>query len=146
MIAGYQSEAGFVTDVGDIAFADVTASVIRDEHGAPIYGLRIVEDITKRKHLERELVAHAATAGKLLASFTPRETEVLALLCEGHTAPKMAELLSVSARTVESHLANSYRKLGVRTREDAEAEFSRLTVAVADFKKAPAGNAAGEAA
>ena len=113
----------------------MTASVVRSEHGAPIYGLRIVEDITKRKRLERELVAHAATAGTLLASFTPRETEVLTLLCEGHTAARMAELLSVSVRTVESHLANSYRKLGVRTREDAAAEFSRLTTAVTDLEE-----------
>jgi len=127
MIPGYQAETRFVTDVGDVVFASVTASIIRGEHGAPIYGLRIVEDITKRKRLERELVAHAMTAGKLLASFTPRETEILTLLCEGFTAPKMAAHLSVSVRTVESHLAHSYRKLGVRTREEAAAEFSRLT-------------------
>jgi PAS domain S-box-containing protein len=127
MIPGYQTETRFVTDAGDVVFANVTASVIRGEQGAPVYGLCIVEDVTKRKNLERELVAHAMTAGKLLASFTPRETEILTLLCDGYRAPRMARHLSVSVRTVESHLANSYRKLGVRTREDAAAEFARLT-------------------
>ena len=126
LIPGYRSETRFVTDLGEVVFGSVTASVIRAENGAPIYGLRIVEDITKRKHLERELVAHATTAGKLLASFTPRETEILTLLCDGYTAAKMAEILSLSVRTVESHLANSYRKLGVRTKDDATAEFAAL--------------------
>ena len=62
MVPSYQTETRFVTDVGEVVFANVTASVIRGEHGAPIYGLRTVEDITKRKRLERELVAHATTA------------------------------------------------------------------------------------
>jgi PAS domain S-box-containing protein len=144
MIPSYQTETRFVTDVGEVVSANVTASVIRGEHGAPIYGLRIVEDITKRKRLERELVAHATTASKLLASFTPRETEILALLCDGYTASRMAERLSVSVRTVESHLANGYRKLGVRTREDAAAEFARLTLAVTDLKKGLPGSASGK--
>ena len=112
--------------------------------GAPVYGLRILEDITKRKRLESELVAHATTAGKLLASFTPRETEILALLCEGYPASRMAERLSLSVRTVESHLANSYRKLGVRTREDAVAEFTRLTIAVRDLKRGIPGSGSAE--
>ena len=145
MIPSYRTETRFVTDVGEVVFGTVTASVIRGENGAPIYGLRIVEDITKRKRLERELAAHATTAGKLLASFTPRETEILTLLCDGYTAPKMAERLSVSVRTVESHVANSYRKLGVRTREDAAAELARLTLAATELKKGLRGSASGEA-
>ena len=144
LIFGYRTETRFVNDVGEVVFASVTASVIRGESGAPIYGLRIVEDTTKRKRLERELVAHATTAGKLLASFTPREIEVLTLLCDGFTALKMAESLSLSVRTVESHLANSYRKLGVRTKEDAAAEFARLTMAVTDLKKGLPASASGD--
>ena len=55
-----------------MVFGNVTASLIRNEIGAALYGLRIVEDITKRKRLEHELASHATTAGKLLASLTPR--------------------------------------------------------------------------
>ena len=45
---------------------------------------------------------------------------------------------------MESHLANGYRKLGVRTREDAAAEFARLTLAVTDLKKGLPGSASGK--
>jgi DNA-binding CsgD family transcriptional regulator len=59
---------------------------------------------------------------------------VLELLSTEATASKMAEHLSVSVRTVETHLANAYRKLGVRTKEDAATEFGRLTGAVAGLQ------------
>lgn len=130
-VPSYQTEIRFVTKVGDVVFANMTAAVIRAELGAPIHGLRIVEDITKRKRLEHELVAHTTTAGKLLAGLTPREAEILERLDDTETASMMAERLSVSVRTVESHLANAYRKLGVRTRKEAAAEFARLTRAAA---------------
>ena len=134
-IPSYQTETRFVTRGGDLVFGNVTASLIRNEFGLPLYGLRIVEDITKRKRLEHELASHATTAGKLLAGLTPRETEVLELLSTTATASKMAEHLSVSVRTVETHLANAYRKLGVRSKEDAAAEFERLTAAVSGLQQ-----------
>jgi PAS domain S-box-containing protein len=136
----HQTEVRFVTRSGESVFGLVTASLIRNDLGKPMYGLLIVEDVSRRKRLERELVAHAATAVKLLASFTSREIEILQLLSEAETASKMAEHLSVSVRTVESHLANAYRKLGVRTREDAVAEFARLTSAVAGLERDFDGN------
>jgi PAS domain S-box-containing protein len=130
IITAYDTETRFVTHDGHVVFGKVTASVVRDENDAVVHGMRIVEDITKRKRLERELVEHATTAGKLLASLTARETEVLTLLGGTETASQIARRLSVSVRTVESHLANAYRKLGVRTREDAATEFARLSSAV----------------
>jgi PAS domain S-box-containing protein len=139
-IPSYQTETRFISKQGDLVFGNVTASMIRSEFGVPLYGLRIVEDITKRKRLEHELASHATTAGKLLASLTPRETEVLELLSSAATASKMAEHLSVSVRTVETHLANAYRKLGVRTKEDAAAEFARLTDAVSGLQQGFEGN------
>jgi len=88
-------------------------------------------DITERTMLERELVAHATTAGKLLASLTSREREIMELLDETSSASQIARTLTLSTRTVESHLANAYRKLGVRSRTAAIAEFGRLTRAAA---------------
>jgi two-component system, NarL family, response regulator NreC len=47
---------------------------------------------------------------------TPRETEVLRLIALGHTSAEIAVKLHLSRRTVETHRARIYRKLGVDTR------------------------------
>jgi two-component system, NarL family, response regulator NreC len=51
------------------------------------------------------------TAGML----TEREQEVVALIAEGYRTREMAQLLSVSHKTVERHRTNLMRKLGVRS-------------------------------
>jgi LuxR family maltose regulon positive regulatory protein len=50
---------------------------------------------------------------------TVRETEVLTLLAAGHTNSEIAAELVLSVHTVERHLQNAYRKIGVRNRTDA---------------------------
>ncbi len=45
-----------------------------------------------------------------------REREVVRLAIDGQTAPEIARRLYVSDRTVETHLANAYIKLGVASR------------------------------
>jgi two-component system response regulator NreC len=47
---------------------------------------------------------------------TPRETEVLRLIAQGHTNRQAAEVLGIGIRTVESHRANLTGKLGLRGR------------------------------
>jgi DNA-binding CsgD family transcriptional regulator len=47
---------------------------------------------------------------------TRREQEVLVLAAGGASAKEIAERLVIGERTVETHLANIYRKLGVRSR------------------------------
>ena len=127
----HKTEARFASGSQDIVVASVTASVMQDERGVPLHCLWVVDDVTERKMLERELLAHANTASKLLASFTSRETEVLELLKVTSSASRIADQLTLSVRTVETHLANAYRKLGVHSREAARAEYARLTRAVA---------------
>jgi DNA-binding NarL/FixJ family response regulator len=46
---------------------------------------------------------------------TDREQEVVALIAEGYRTREMAQLLSVSHKTVERHRTNLMRKLGVRS-------------------------------
>jgi two-component system response regulator NreC len=47
---------------------------------------------------------------------TRRETEVLRLIVQGHTNRQIADVLSLSVRTVESHRANLMAKLNLNSR------------------------------
>ncbi|MFJ4978311.1 response regulator [Streptomyces coeruleorubidus] len=49
-------------------------------------------------------------------AITEREEEILKLVAEGHTSKEIAELLFISAKTVERHRANLLQKLGMRDR------------------------------
>ena len=57
--------------------------------------------------------------GEPLSLLSSRETEVLAHLAEGLTDREIADALVISPRTVESHVSNVLRKLGVRNRAEA---------------------------
>jgi non-specific serine/threonine protein kinase len=64
-------------------------------------------------------LATASPPPRPSGSMTPRETEILRLLAVGWTDPAIARALSISERTVESHVARIFAKLGVRTRTAA---------------------------
>jgi DNA-binding NarL/FixJ family response regulator len=55
----------------------------------------------------------------LIEPLTAREIEVLKLLAGAASNREMADRLLISPRTVETHLANIYGKLGVRGRTEA---------------------------
>jgi two-component system, NarL family, response regulator LiaR len=57
---------------------------------------------------------------------TPREWEVLDLLCAGRSTDEIADSLVVSSETVRSHVKNILRKLGVSSRREAVEEARRL--------------------
>jgi two-component system response regulator NreC len=67
------------------------------------------------------LLAGKLSGGKLeLAAdkLTPREREVLRLIALGHTSVEIAQKLSLSPRTIETHRARIHRKLGLETRAE----------------------------
>ncbi len=47
---------------------------------------------------------------------SPRESEIVKLIAEGHSSRQIAELLVISEKTVERHRANILEKLGMRDR------------------------------
>ena len=51
-----------------------------------------------------------------LSNLTPREVQVLRLVLAGCTNKAIAAEICISEKTVEFHLDNLYRKIGVRTR------------------------------
>jgi DNA-binding NarL/FixJ family response regulator len=58
-------------------------------------------------------LARAEGGGTIL---TPRESEVVKLVAEGHTSKEIAAILVLSVKTVERHRANILEKLGLRDR------------------------------
>ena len=61
-----------------------------------------------------------------LADLSAREEEVLHQLSDGLTDRQIADRLSISPRTVETHVANVLRKLGVRNRSQAAVRYREL--------------------
>ena len=51
----YTIEKRYLTKAGEVVWANLTAFVVRDEDGTPLYGLGMVEDITERKREQDEL-------------------------------------------------------------------------------------------
>lgn len=68
----------------------------------------------------------AREGAEIAADLTSREQQVLELMSEGHTMRQIATRLSISPRTVETHVAKLYRKLGVRTRVQAVSRAATL--------------------
>ena len=56
-------------------------------------------------------------------SITKREQEIITSLLDGKSNKELAETLFVSEKTIEAHLANIYKKIGVKNRLEL---FSRL--------------------
>jgi len=72
---------------------------------------------------ERALVrdyVQRAQAGETLPEdpLTPREQQIVKLIAESHTNRQIAEVLTISEKTVETHRANILEKLGMRDRVD----------------------------
>jgi DNA-binding NarL/FixJ family response regulator len=71
------------------------------------------------KALVRDYLKRAAAGEELPDDpLTPRESEIVKLIAEGHTSREIAELLVISDKTVERHRANVLDKLGMRDRVD----------------------------
>lgn len=68
----------------------------------------------------RDPLGDAAGLDELLSG---RESEVLRLLADGLTDREIAAALSISPRTVESHVSSLLRKLGVRNRAEATQRY-----------------------
>ena len=72
-----------------------------------------------RRALEEALAAGARPrriASRGVDSLTPGELRIAQRAAEGHTNREIAEDLFVTIKTVETHLANAYGKLGIRSR------------------------------
>jgi len=82
-------------------------------------GLAMTRDEVVDYAREVEVVQPAPTVterSRLTGPLSPREMEVASLVADGATNAQVAGSLFISERTVESHLASIFNKLGVDSR------------------------------
>jgi DNA-binding NarL/FixJ family response regulator len=101
--------------VADVA--DFVAAVRQVAAGGTVLDPEVVAQIvTRRRRDER------------LASLSPREQEVLALMAEGRSNQAIADQLSVGAGTVEKHVTSIFGKLGL---DDTQTDHRRVLAVLA---------------
>jgi two-component system response regulator NreC len=73
---------------------------------------------TMTRALFKDISSPALTKTKdaPVETLTPREIDVLQLIAQGYTNRQMADMLSISVRTVESHRSNLMGKLNMHSR------------------------------
>ena len=109
-------EAGAISYLLKNVSADDLAAAIREAHAgrstlAPEAIRALIQPDSQQTVPDRDLTA--------VYDLTPRECEVLALLVQGLTNPKIAERLVVSRSTAKAHVSNILSKLGVTNRAEA---------------------------
>jgi DNA-binding NarL/FixJ family response regulator len=75
------------------------------------------------EHLARGARSQGPASGVIEGMLSSRERDVLRLLAEGMTDREIAAALTISSRTVESHVSSVLRKLGVRNRAEAAQRY-----------------------
>jgi len=75
------------------------------------------------RHLVETSAPTDASRDPALASLTSREVEVLRFLAEGRTDREIAQALTISPRTVETHVGAILRKVGVKSRAEAARHY-----------------------
>jgi len=78
--------------------------------------------------VRRQLQRAPAAAKNSLPGLTPRERQILDLLAAGLGPVEIGNELSISPKTVATHVEHIYAKLGVHTRAQAVASAFRLAL------------------
>ena len=114
-VRGYLGKADDLRDVGTAVQRIAT-------------GERLIDpDLEQAAVMALGAFARQAREGsEMQATLTPREHQILVLVSDGLTMQQVASRLGISPRTVETHVAKLYRKLGVRTRVQAVSRAAQL--------------------
>jgi DNA-binding NarL/FixJ family response regulator len=128
LLAGYGADQQWISDILPTYIAPWLESgglepLLIDDLSQPL----LVKTMDKEASEERLLVMEPANKPKeedlLREKFelTPRESEVLVWISRGKTNQEIAMILDFSPRTVNKHLEQIFRKLGVENRTTAAA-------------------------
>jgi ATP/maltotriose-dependent transcriptional regulator MalT len=125
------------------ALADLGAALRRANHRAEAREhLRQALELAQRggatrlaEQAHEELIATGARPRRIVqtgaAALTPSERRIAAMAAEGLSNRMIAQALFVTLRTVEMHLSNAFRKLGVSSRTQLPAALTESDAPVA---------------
>ncbi len=109
----------FITAHGDVPLAvEAMRKGASDFLEKPFSEERLVHAIRGALEQHHEVPARSPDADRKLATLTPRERQVMALVVAGKLNKLVADELGISIKTVELHRANMMNKLGVRNLPD----------------------------
>ena len=120
--------AGAVGFLSKSVSPDAMVRALRDYHRDGALPMSRTMAANALAHLQAAAAAPApreSAPAPALAALTPREREVLGLVAEGLRDREIAARLSLSEGTVQVHVKNLLRKLGVRSRNAAAAYARR---------------------
>ncbi|GAA1619931.1 hypothetical protein GCM10009805_12420 [Leucobacter chromiireducens subsp. solipictus] len=102
----------------------LAAAKLFREAGAEDQAIEVREEVAALMASEDPATEVALTQIESSLGFTEREREIIDLVAEGMTNPEIASALTLSVRTVETHLRNIRRKSGALEREEIGAYAS----------------------
>jgi len=106
---------GYVTKT--ISGAELTEAIVRVADGDAVFSPRLAGFVLDAFAADPGVVAGATvTFDPELDQLTPREREVLRLIARGYAYKEVARELSISVKTVESHVSAVLRKLQLSSR------------------------------
>ena len=97
--AGYLAKRGATAEL-ETAIKTVARG---EKYFSPLVSTRLMQDRTGQPNADRALI-------ELL---TPRQREILQLIAERHGTKEIAQILNISAKTVETHRAQLMERLGI---------------------------------
>lgn len=104
-------------DAGPTELQRALLAAVRSEAPVP---RRMIPDVIKR-------VAESTPLSLSIRSpLTSREMQILRAVAKGHTTKRLAKELGLAAPSVETHLRNIFKKLGVNNRGEAVSSALKL--------------------
>lgn len=85
---------------------DFEKAIKKVADGGSYFSAEIIKVISRNLYKEKE----RKSGEQLLDKFTPREKEILNLICKGLNNEQIAELIHLSPKTVEKHKSNLFQK------------------------------------
>lgn len=112
-------------DAGPMELERALLAALRSESPVP---RRMIPDVLKR------VAESTLTAQDAKVALTPRETDMLRGVAKGYTTKRLAKEFGLAPTSVDTHLRNMFKKLGVANRGEAVSAGLKLgLISLADI-------------